>query len=566
MTCEDIRQPIDKMTLDEKIGQMFMANICGGESLDVARRNFEDFHFGGLQFSGVFERFVRGGHYRPCGVCRNEPLEDVARFLADVKKAAVEITGVPVIMGGDQEGGVSSSIFRRRNVSLMPLQMGLGAAGSPEDAYLAARVSALEAKTIGLDMLYGPSLDVNTNPKNPEIGARSFGEDAEAVAALGEQVIRAYADVNVISCAKHFPGRGHGMANAHDELETIELDRARLDAVELVPFRRAIAAGVDAIMVGHSLFPAIEPERLPASLSERVIRGLLREELGFRGVIIPDTLTMFAISKNFDVPRACAMCLEAGADMIFMKVQALYEPVTKAIMDSVRAGRLTEERINASVERILTLKAKRALFHPAPFSREALAEVVGCPEHVEAARKLARKSLLVLKNDRGLLPIPGRVSLLTVVPRDMNVILANDSNISHDMLPRYLKKHFENVETVLVDEQPTEIQGFEAVARAKNADVIVFGVYSAGASGRQLELLQNLLALDRPLVVAITGSPYLADRLPDDVRAIVCTFGATPPAFEAFADLLAGKLSPTAVLPVTVSARMCRGFSVPVGK
>jgi len=564
MNSANIQKLIDGMTLEQKIGQMFIGNICGGESLDLARDNLEKFHFGSLQFSGVFERFMRGGHYLPCGVCGNEPLEDIARFLAEIKDASMEITGVPAIMGGDQEGGISSSIFRRRNVSLLPHQMGLGANGSLEDAYSAARMSAIEVKLLGLDMLYGPSLDVNTNPKNPEIGPRSFGEDPETVAAFGEQIIRAYADVGIISNAKHFPGRGHGQTNAHHELEVIDLDRARLDAVELLPFRRAIAAGVDSIMVGHTLFPALEPERVPSSLSRRVIGDLLRDELGFEGVIISDALTMFAISKNFEMPKACAMCLEAGADMIFMKVQDLYAPVFAAILDSVRAGRLTEERVNASVRRVIELKAKRGLFERPPFQPETVGQVVGCAENVETARRLARKAVVVLKNEGGLLPLahPDKTAVLAVVPRDMNVILSNDIDLSHEMLPRSLKRHFGEVDYVLVDEQPNEVQAFEAIARAKNADIIVFGIYSAGASKEGLELLDELVKLGRPVAVLISGSPYVANELSDGVQAVICGFGVTPFMFDAVAEIMAGLASPSATLPVTVNEKMKRGFAV----
>ena len=562
MTNGDIQELIGGMTIKQKIGQMFMGNICGGESVDLARRNFERFHFGALQFSGVFERFVRGGDYLPCGVCENRPLEEVARFLADIKRAAVEITGIPAIMGGDQEGGISSSVFRRRNVTIAPAQMGLGACGRLEDTYTAASITAREVKALGLDMLYGPSLDVNTNPLNPEIGARSFGENAEVVASHGEQVIRAFAEHNIISNAKHFPGRGHGSSNAHSELESIGLDRLRLESVELVPFRRAIAAGVDSIMMSHTLFPALESENLPASLSPAIMR-LLREELGFEGVILPDTLTMFAVSRNFDVPRACAMCLEAGADMIFMKVQDLYRPTVEAIEASIKAGRLTEGRINESLERILKLKLKRGLFEDRQFPSQRVLSTIGCPEHVAAMRDIGRRSVLALRND-SLMPLKPQYddTILVVVPRDMNVVLSNDPDLSHDMLPGAIRSYASDVRTIIVDESPTVPQSYEAVGRAKNAELIVFGIYSSGAWEEQLKLLNELAELGKPIAVVITGSPYVATRLPDEVKAIICTFGIAPCTFEAAVDVMFGKIKPSATLPVTINESMPRGYSV----
>lgn len=551
----DIQRTIDGLTLRQKIGQMFMGNICGGESLDVARRNFELFHFGGLQYSGVFETFVRGGHYRPCGVCRNQPLDRVAAFLHDIKRAGLEITGLPVILGGDQEGGIGDSIIRRRNVTLVPKQMGLGAIGTAEAAALAAEVTAAEMKILGLDMLYGPCLDVNTNPANPEIGARSFSEDPHLAAELGAATIRGYRRHDIIATAKHFPGRGHGASNAHHELEVIDLDRARLEAVELLPFKRAVAAGADAVMLAHTRFPALEPEPLPASLSPRIIGDVLRGELGFEGIVLPDTLTMFAISKNFEVPRACAMCLEAGADMIFMKVQDLYAPAIEAIEASVKAGRLTEDRINQSLTRILTLKARRGLFEVPPTpTADGLADLLDSPAHVAAGRDLARGAMLVLKDDANLLPVTSaaRKTALVVVPRDAHVILANDPVMNHDMLRRSLTPVFGVVEEVLTEERPDELQGFEAAARAKNADLVVFGIFSAGASDEQIDLLKTLVEMDRRVVVLVTGSPYVANRLPAGVDAVVCGFGISPAMFDAFAELVAGTLRPTASLPVTM--------------
>ena len=555
----DLNKIIDEMSLEQKIGQMFMGNICGGETIDDARYIMEKHSFGGLQFSGVFERFVRGGDYLECGVCKNRPLDEVAEFLAEIKKLAIEITGVPLIIGGDQEGGVCGSIFRRRNITLAPLSMGLGAADNLEDTYCAASIMAREVKALGLNMLYGPSLDINTNPKNPEIGARSFSEDPDSVAAHGKEVIRAYADCNMISNAKHFPGRGHGQANAHHDLESIDLDMARLRAVELHPFQEAINAGVDSIMMGHTLYPAFGGDNLPASLSPTILK-FLREEMGFDGMVIPDTLTMFAISKNYDVPQACAMCLEAGSDMIFMKVPAYYEPTVEAIKNSIKAGRLTEERIEQSLLRIMQLKLKRGLFEE---NASSSISIVGCDKHVNDMTTVSQNSVLLLKNDN-LLPLvsDSEKPTLVVVPRDGNIMLSNDTTLSHDLLPNTIKQYAHNVRYTVVDEAPTRHQCYEAVGLAGNAELVIFGIYSAGASPEQLALLNDLVELGVPVIVVITGSPYLAVNLPDKVKTIICSFGITPLTFQAVAGIMFGIQKPSATLPVGISKTMPKGFSV----
>ncbi|NLO72767.1 MAG: glycoside hydrolase family 3 protein [candidate division WS1 bacterium] len=549
MPTTDLDALVSKLSLEQMIGQMFMGNISGGESVEFAAHNFERYHFGALQFSGVFEIFVRGGDYLPCGVCRNAPLEEVAAFLDEVKRVGREITGLPVLMAGDQEGSISNSIFRRRQVAIMPSQMGLGAAGDPELAYRCAQVSAREVKVLGLDMVYGPCLDVQTNTENPEIGARSFSQDPEVVAIMGEQVVRAYAAEGMISNIKHFPGRGAGASDAHRELESIPLSREQLERCALLPFRRALAAGADSVMMAHTLYPALEPERLPASLSPRILTGLLREELGFDGLVIPDDLSMFAISDNFGMPQAAAMCLEAGADMVFTKVPERYAPTIEAIKESLRAGRLTEERLAQSVQRILRLKQARGLFEPAPFSAERVLATVGCPEHMAVAQEAANRAMVLVKN-RGEVPLSGAPALLTVAQRDLNVVLSNDPVLSHEMLPTGLRQFYPQVDTVLVEVEPTVPQAYEAVGRAKNAEVIVAGVYSAGLSEAYRKLLEELVALGKPVIVSITNSPAAAMHLPEEVAAVICQFGLSTFAFRALAEVLAGKLAATGTLPV----------------
>ncbi len=550
----DIDAIISNMSLDDMLGQMFMGNICGGESVDFARRNFERYRFGALQFSGVFERFVRGGDYLPCGVDRNKPLDETAAFIHEVKAAGLEITGLPVIMAGDQEGSISNSIFRRRQIAMMPNQMGLGAAGSAELAYRVAQVSAREVKTLGLDLLYGPCLDTLVTASNPEIGARSFSEDPDMVAKMGSAYIRAYAAEGIISNIKHFPGRGAGSTDAHRELESIDLDRDALNRLAIYPFKRVLDAGADTVMVAHTLYPALETERLPATLSPRIINGLLREELGFDGVVLPDDLTMFAISQNYGIPQASAMCLEAGADMIFMKVPEQYAPSLEAVKASLKAGRLTEERVYQSVKRILTLKWQRGLFTPPAFSRERVLATIGCPEHAAVAREAAQRALTLVKNT-SVLPLNGSPAVLAVVPRDMNIVLSNDPVLSHDLLPGALRRYWPQTESIVVDEQPTVPQAFEAVGRAKNADVIIFGIYSAGLSQPLGALLAEIVALGKPVIAVITNSPYASTLVPAETAAILCSFGISTASFDAVADALAGELAPTGTLPVTLNAQ-----------
>jgi len=550
----DFQKIIDGMTLDQKIGQMYMGNFCGGESVDFARQNFEKYHLGNLQFTSVFERFIRGGDYMACGVSPNAPLDEVAKLVYDVKQAGEEITGLPILVAGDMEGGISGSIFRRRNSSLMPNNMGLGACGDLENAYWAAKIVARECKVMGMDMLYGPCLDV-TRTESREIGVRSFSSDPKVCGEMAKAFIKAYDEEDVISNVKHFPGRGYGLGDAHHELESIDLSREDMWKMALYPFQKAIEAGVDSFMVAHTLYPAFEKEYLPASLSPRILTDLLRKEMGFDGMIIPDDLSMFAISKNFGLPEATAMCLAAGADMVFMKVPTVYGPAHEMIKKYVSEGKITEDNMNASLLRILKLKYKRKLFEKKPFSAEKVLSTVGCPEHKAVAVSAAQKAICVVRNRDNALPLKpekaGRI--MVVVPRDMTVVLANDENRSHDLFPNSLKRHYSDVQYVLVDENPNDQQIYEALGRAKNVDTIIFGVYHEGATPTLVQLMNHIVELSKPTYAVVTHSPYQATKLPKQISGIVCTMGISPFAFDAAADVIAGKAKATGKVPMDIT-------------
>ncbi len=546
------------LTLDQKIGQLCIAGICGGEDLDFARRNFERYHFGGLMYSPVFQTFVRDRNFFPCGVCKNIPNIEVSRFLHDVKAISMETDGVPSIICGDQEGGLSGSFLRRRDMTILPKQMGIAAScHADEDAYKAAAVAAREVKAMGYDMILGPVMDVNLNPDNPEVGARAFSDAPEVCARLGEQYIKAYRNEGVISTAKHFPGRGRGRVDAHFELEAFDVDRQTLLDVDLLPFRRAIAAGAEAVMVCHSIFSDIDPE-LPASISPKVVTGLLREELGFDGLVIPDTMTMWAILKNFPVPRACAMVLEAGADMFFMKDPPRYDAVFAAVKESLRAGRLTEERIEQSLRRVIGLKLKYGLFEK-QFDPQMFKSVVGSPQHRATSRELATRSLVVLQDQpqlRSPVSTVEKQTALVIVPREMPVIQANDTERDHTLLPRTLTSVYGEVQHVVVDPEPTPFQLFEVAARARNADTVICAAMVSGWNAGLAKAAEQVLDLDKPVIALLACAPYVHCRLPRKIASAVCTFCAGPDQFTAFAAWISGEFNATGKLPVSLKHDM----------
>ncbi|WP_052092271.1 beta-N-acetylhexosaminidase [Paenibacillus sp. FSL H7-0357] len=336
---------VAEMSLSDKIGQMLM---CGFEGTAVPD-------------DGIRELVAKGGIGGVIYFARNvETPEQVARMTAELQRAAAEGGKAPLWISIDQEGGMVARITE--GVALMPGGMAIAAAGSVEDAYRAALISGRELSAMGINLNYAPVLDVNNNARNPVIGVRSFGESPEKVADYGAATIRGFQDAGVAATAKHFPGHGDTDVDSHLDLPTVRHDRARMDSVELVPFRRAIAEGVDAMMSAHIYFPALEQEKLPVTLSKAVLTGLLREELGFGGIIMTDCMEMNAIAEHYGTVEASVLAIEAGADIVLISHRADRQlAAIEAILHAVAEGRISETRIDDSVRRLLALKVKRGV-------------------------------------------------------------------------------------------------------------------------------------------------------------------------------------------------------------
>lgn len=335
---------IQNMSLKQKIGQLLMCGFHGHEVPESLRMLIQEHHIGGIIY---FARNVKSvGQVAELGV----QLQDMAHQ-----------SGAPSIwIAVDQEGGMVARLTE--GVTLFPGQMALAAGGDPASAYEAGFITGRELKAMGINLNFAPVLDVNNNPANPVIGVRSFGELPERVGLFGASLVKGLQQAEVAATAKHFPGHGDTDADSHLDLPTIPHSRERIDEVELVPFRAAIQAGVDAIMSSHIYFPEYEPRKLPATLSSAVLNGLLRESLGYEGIIVTDCMEMEAIATHYGTVEAAVMALEAGADLILVShTFELQLAALQAIADAVQSGRLSEERIERSVERLLALKAKRLL-------------------------------------------------------------------------------------------------------------------------------------------------------------------------------------------------------------
>jgi beta-N-acetylhexosaminidase len=290
--------------------------------------------------------------------------EDYTKDLNRLQKIAVgRRSGIPLHMTIDFEGDFKND-YMAGGIRQFPPPMGMAAIGDPKLTYTIGLTIARQLAAIGVTQLYSPVCDVNINPKNPEIGIRSFSDDPETCARQAVALVRVQ-DGGVAATAKHFPGRGDSATDAHDVLDVIRADKERMREVELVPFKAAIDAGVEAVMTGHSVYPAYD-DKFPTTLSERLLTGLLREELGFDGVIVSDAIGMAAILKQWPLPRACALAIRAGCDTLLLKADdESRSQCFFGIKQAVESGELSEKRIDESVTRLLRMKYDQGLFETA---------------------------------------------------------------------------------------------------------------------------------------------------------------------------------------------------------
>jgi beta-N-acetylhexosaminidase len=386
------------LTLRQKVGQMMMPFVLG----DYAPK--------GSASHGRMARLVEEDEVGGIIMSVGSPT-DVAVKLNDLQGHAA----VPLLIGADLETGpgfrLSGAIHSPTNIVLggatqFPNLMALGATGDAGLAYEMGRITALEARAVGIHLPFAPVLDVNNNPDNPIINVRSFGEDPAAVSRLGTAFIRGVQEHGGIATGKHFPGHGDTGVDSHLELPVIQASAERMDSVELRPFQAAVDAGMGAVMTAHITVPALNGGTDdPATLSPAVLQSLLRERMGFDGLLVTDAMDMGAIARGWGRDEATVRAVEAGADIILMPPSTT--TAIDALVGAVHDGRIPESRIDASVLRILRTKEQMGLHRQRFVSLERLPSVVGIPAHTDVASRVARESITLLRNERELLPLRG---------------------------------------------------------------------------------------------------------------------------------------------------------------
>jgi len=525
-------EPWRQWGLERKIGQLFMCGFEGTEASEGILSLIRDYGIGGVIY---FRRNLQN-----------------AGQVAALSERLQQEAQTPLFVSIDQEGGMVARL--EEGVTVMPGAMAQGAADDERLTREAARLAAAELRAVGVNMNFAPCLDVNNNPRNPVIGVRSYGERPQQVARLGSAAVAGFQKGGVAAVVKHFPGHGDTAADSHHELPVVPHEGERLHDVELAPFRHAISQGVDAVMTAHVVFPAFEPDGVPATLSRRILTGLLREQMGFRGVITTDCMEMNAIAGTVGVAGSAVAAIQAGADLVLVshrleRQRAALEAVKEAVLN----GEIPVSRIDEAVERLWRLKQARGLFG-------GFASVPDSAAAQEVARELCERAVTVVKGGDSLpLASNGKVAAIWTEPTTRTEVI--------EVLPQSwtlgeaMRAEGFEVEEARIGLQPTEAEAASARAAAEGSEAVVFASYDAGFSAAQADLIRELCAdcAERKqgrFILAAVRTPYDLLAVPE-VPVYLCTYENKPAMMSALAGVLSGRIAASARLPVAIGPFAC---------
>lgn len=522
------------MTLHKKAGRLMIAGFKGLTMSEEIKGLIHTYQIGGVILFG-----------RNIGT--PEQILALTRSLQAEAKAAGYT--VPLLISIDQENGVVRRLGE--GTTIIPGAMLLGAAQDPANARKAGELTGKELKALGINWNLAPVVDINNNPKNPVIGVRSFGEDPQKVSELAKQSMLGMQDARVMTTLKHFPGHGDTSVDSHLDLPVISHNLERLHQVELVPFKQCIAAGADAIMSAHVYFPALEGEaNLPATLSRSVITGLLREELGFDGVVTTDCMEMDAIAKGIGTVNGSVKAVQAGIDLVMVShIHDLQEQAILKIAEAIERGDIDEAQVDRSIERINHMIANYATWHEIE-KTSSVPAFVGSTEHQQQMKQIYKQGI-TLAGGKGGQSIAPDDKVLLVYPHNEYATMVEDKRYSTLEMAEQLKRVHTHVEVIEIDPARYEEQQQETIAEAKNFDRLVILTLNAAAQESQRNFVGELIGTGVPSDIIAIRTPYDAAEFKQANR-VYCTYEFTKSAFETMAEVLVGKTEISGKLPVTI--------------
>jgi beta-glucosidase-like glycosyl hydrolase/CubicO group peptidase (beta-lactamase class C family) len=537
-----VESTLQKMTLDEKVGQVIFTTYHGSFTATDAvayaemMRDVETLHVGG---------FINITQSSPLGVVKSQayPTAVLTNQLQTKSK-------LPLLIGADFERGTA---MRLDEGTSFPTAMALAAAGNPKDAYTMGKITALEARAVGIQWIYAPDSDVNNNPDNPIINTRSFGEDPKKVAEFVAAFVRGVQENGGMATSKHFPGHGDTSTDSHMDLPIIKADRQRIESLELVPFRAAIAAGADSIMTGHLSIPALEPEpNLPATLSPNILTGLLRKELGYQGLVVTDAMDMGGITVRYAPGDAAVRAFAAGTDALLMP--PVPDAAFDALKEAVKSGRISRERLDASVRRLLQAKARMGLYKQRLVDVNALNKNFGKVEWQKEAQDISDRGVTLLRDTPHRLPLDG-----TKPTRALLVSLYSDPEpYPGEDLERELRQRVDALTALRADTKFAKAGNLN-LPSPDTYDVAILALFvkvsdrkgNVDLPAEQAALADQIYKTGKPVVTVGLGSPYLVEHFPQ-AETWLAAFGISDVAQISIARALFGEIPVRGHLPVTV--------------
>ncbi len=565
---EDI---LSKMSLEQKIGQCVVIGTSGSMITNDVREAITRYHCGGIRLScfarcfGYFsdEKAVKmkmGPDFVPSmeknvkkGVAHWVSPEDYAETLNELRKlAAAREPAIPLHMVLDQEGDTSKDMSRGGIVQF-PASMGLACTGDTQLTYDASACVAKQLKATGMDMIHSPVVDVNINPNNPEIGRRAFSDDKEVVAKHAIAQVKAFKDNKIIAAAKHFPGRGDSATDAHHDCPKLDVDLKRLHDVELYPYKKLIEAGIDSIMIAHCIYPALDTEI--SSISRKIVHDLLRVEMGFKGIITTDSMTMGALINKYGTAESCARALQAGSDIILMKAENLWRgEMFETIKTWVEDGRIDASELDDKVRRIIGMKYDYGMFdNMCIVDASKASEPYHDPVVLKTAERAAQKAIMVCKDELKALPLDKSKKVL-LINQQNSIKTPNDSYDHPALFQEMMEKNWPTLQTFEVDFglNPDDERRAQAFAEKGAYDLILCTNWY-DRSEKPHTFVKALIDKGLP-VVLITNEPYCIKEnggMIPSAKTIVLNMNLTPHGLDMTRRVLFGEIKPQGKWPLT---------------
>ncbi|MFW5860050.1 MAG: glycoside hydrolase family 3 N-terminal domain-containing protein [Planctomycetota bacterium] len=544
-----VDEQLGRLDIEQKVGQLMVFGMCGPVITPDVVELISRYHLGGLRISQGFriinlfndvkpgqdpeEWTLRSLH--PPGGCNRDfsglraptrcTPREYAAVLNQLRQLALDRPGaVPLHFTIDQEGsGSDDLLFGTR---LLPHPMGLAATGDPEMAYRAARTIGSTARALGINMLHSPVLDVNTNPLNPEVGTRAYGDDPDTVTRFARASLRGFSETGIIATGKHFPGRGESQADAHWGLPVVDLPREELERVHVSPYRELIADGLPAVMMAHCRYPALSDSPDPASCDPQIVRTYLREELGFTGVITTDNMMMGGLLQRYELTEAVLRTLQAGCDLVLLRDESpIRWRILERIVAAVRSGEYPEAMLDAAVERVLRMRHRMGLAENGGLVDPDRADRFDDPAVVAAAADCAAASTLLVRDRAGALPVAPDARVLLVEQIFPTQARANDSYTRPGLLWEEMCAIGSAVGSVEIENVPTAQDGERVRRRLAEDDydvIVTTNYYYHKAASANTPLVREMLATGKPVIV-VTNTPY-AFGVPDEVPTAITSF------------------------------------------